>query len=88
MLNRVDLYLVWQFQLVGPGGDNLDNLIGFYSTVVQLAARAAGYNVLGIEPYMIPFLERWCRSSSSVGTFTITVLGLKDFCLKVFLDLF
>jgi hypothetical protein len=84
----MNLYLLWQFQLVGPGRDDLDNLVGSNSTVIQVAAWSTGDNVLCVEPHPISFLEYWGRSASSVLSLTVTVLSSKDLGLKVFLDLF
>ncbi len=88
MLNWVNLKFIWQFQLVGPRGDSLDNLVWSYSAVVQLAARATGDNVLRVEPYFIAFLERRGWSPSSVRTLALTVLDAEDLSLEVLLDLF
>jgi hypothetical protein len=87
MLNRVNLNFIWQFQLGGPRGDNFDVLVWTYSTVVPLTAWATSDNVLRVEPYLIPFLERWGWSSSSVRTLAVTVLGTEDLSLEVFMDL-
>jgi hypothetical protein len=88
VLNRVYLNFIWQFQLVGPGRDDLDNLVRSNAAMVQFAGWAASDNVLGVKPYSIPFLERWGRSPSSVRTLTIAVLGAEDLGLEVFLDFF
>ncbi len=54
--------------------------------VVKLTAWSTGNDVFCNKPHPNPFLERWSGSLLSVGTFTVTVLGSKDFHLKVFLD--
>jgi hypothetical protein len=83
----MNLNFIWQFKLVGPRGDNFDNLIWSYSAVVQLVAWATSDNILCIEPYSIPFLQSWGRSPSSVCTLAITVLDEEHLSLKLFLDL-
>jgi hypothetical protein len=88
VLNRVYLNFIWQLQLVGPGRDDLNDLVGSNAAMVQFAAWAASDDVLGVKPYSIPFLERWGRSPSLVRTLAIAVLGTEDLGLEVFLDLF
>jgi hypothetical protein len=86
MLDRVNLYLFWQFYLVGPWGDGLDNLVGSNMAVVQFTAWSMGNDVLRIELYPILFLERRGGNPLSISTFTVTVLGSKDLCLNMILD--
>ncbi len=56
--------------------------------MVQLAARRASNDILGIEPHSIRFLERGGRSLFLVCPFAVDVLGLEDLGLELFLDLF
>ncbi len=86
MLKRVHLYLISQLQLVGPGTDNFNDLVWPNSTMVQYATWAKFNDVLCIELHLIPFLQCWGRSSSSICFLPVTVLSPKNLSLKVFLD--
>ncbi len=88
MLNRVNLNIVWQFQLVGPRGEDFDDLVWSYLIVAQLTARATSDNILCVEPYSISFLQSWGWSPPPVCCLAITVLCAEDLSLEKFLDIF
>ena len=74
MLHSVVLDSGGEFDLIGIGGYHLDDLIGAYSSVVELAARPSGSDVLCIEPNSIPNPERRCRFPFAVRLVLVPML--------------